>query len=67
MSQPLASDVDPVAEAIANAPKDERPMSDDERRAIAEAKANPNWVHGDVVSAEIAERARREARAKREG
>ncbi|MCW5813343.1 MAG: hypothetical protein KIT84_20105 [Labilithrix sp.] len=34
----------------------DRPMSDEERRAIAEARANPQWVHGDIVSAEIAER-----------
>ncbi len=62
MSQPPAAKVDPVAEAIANAPEDDRPMGDEERRAIAEAKADPHplWIDGDVVSAELAERARRE-------
>lgn len=67
MSGKTEAEIDVVAEAIANAPKDDRPMSDEERHAIAEARANPQWVHGDVVSAEIAERARREAKARREG
>jgi hypothetical protein len=67
MSQKPAAEVDPVADAIANAPQDDRPVSAEERNAIAEAKADPNplWIDGDVVSAEIAEWARRE-RAKQQ-
>ena len=62
MSQKPLAEVDPVADAIANAPRDDRPVSDEERRAIAEAKADPDplWIDGDVVSAEISEWARRE-------
>jgi hypothetical protein len=38
MTQAKPPTHDPVLEAIENAPVDEAPMSDDERREIAEAK-----------------------------
>lgn len=56
--------VDPVVEAAANAPLDDRPMTDEERRLIDEVRNDPNpvWIDGDEVSRKLAERARRERR-----
>ncbi len=66
MSKPK---LDAVADAVANAPLDERPVTEEERRAIGEASQDPQptWVDGDEVSRRLAERARREARPHREG
>ena len=54
--------VDPVSEAIANAPLDDRPETDEERKLIEEVRNDPNpvWIDGDEVSKKLAERARRE-------
>ena len=57
MSNAAGKPRDPLLDALANAPVDERPETDEERAAIA--KATPEWVDGDVVTAMIAERLRR--------
>ena len=41
-----------------DAPVDTFPMTDEEREALAKAKADPRWVDGATVSAMIAERVR---------
>ena len=48
----------PMLEALKRAPLGE-PLSDDERRAIEEARALDKWIPGPQVTAEIAERRRR--------
>ena len=56
MSSAAGKPKDPLLEALANAPVDELPETNDERTAIA--KPNPEWVDGAKVTAMIAERLR---------
>jgi hypothetical protein len=52
---------DPVLAAIESAPLDERPVTEEERLAVKAAKDDPRPpVPGHVMTARIAERARRE-------
>lgn len=56
-----APELDPVAAAVESAPEDERPATAEEIAALREAREDPRpLVSGAAVSAEIAERARRE-------
>ena len=56
-----SSKLDPVAAAVANAPEDERPPTEEEIAALREARADTRaLVAGASVTAEIAERAKRE-------
>ena len=56
-----AGAIDPVAVALANAPEDERPVTEDEVAARRAAKADPRpLVPGGQVTAVIAGRAREE-------
>jgi len=56
-----SDDLDPVAAAVANAPEDERPVTEEEAEALREALADPRpFVPHAVVAAMIAERALRE-------
>ncbi len=57
---------DPVAHAIATAPNDERPMTDEERAAIAEVDAGAAvFIEAAEVRARVAARARDDARPRR--
>lgn len=56
-----AHDADPVAAAVANAPEDERPATEEEIAALREARADDRpFISGAAVTAEILERSRRE-------
>lgn len=55
-----ARTLDPVAEAVANAPEDERPASPEEVEALEEARADGRLVAGREVTAQIAQRSRSE-------
>ena len=55
-----ADDEDPVARSLANAPLDDFPETEEERAAVAAARANPVFVPGAEVTAMLAERRRRE-------
>jgi len=48
--------VDPVLAAIDTAPWDERPVTDEERAALAEARATDDFVDGGEVTAAITRR-----------
>ena len=50
--------VDPVLAAIDAAPRDERPVTDDERAPLAEARATDDFVDGAEVTAAIARRSK---------
>ena len=53
--------LDPVALAVASAPEDERPASEEELQALRDARADHQPpVPGAAVTAEIAERSRRD-------
>ena len=54
------AEFDYVAEAIATAPLDDAPLTDEDIRIMKERRADPQWVDGAVVTAELRERARRE-------
>ena len=56
-----ADAVDPVALAVAGAPEDERPASEEELQALRDAHADHrSFVPAAAVTAGIAERARRD-------
>jgi len=56
-----AEAMDPVAVAVANAPEDERPATEDEVAALRAAKTDPRpFTPGGQVTAAIAARARDE-------
>ena len=50
--------VDPVLAAIDAAPWDERPVTEEERAALAEARATDDFVDGAEVTAAIARRSK---------
>ena len=50
--------VDPMLAAIDAAPWDERPVTDEERAALAEARATDDFVDGAEVTAAIARRSK---------
>lgn len=59
MSTPNAArTLDPVADAVANAPEDERPATPEEIEALDEARTDGRLVAGREVTAQIAQRSR---------
>lgn len=50
-------DDDPVLRSILTAPLDDKPMTEDERQALEEWRANPVGIPHEAVVAELAERA----------
>lgn len=53
-----AKAVDPVLAAVDAAPFDDRPVTDEERALLAEARATDDFVDGADVTAAIAKRAK---------
>src|SRR5262249_47613280 len=60
VASPTADDDDPVRRAAAAAPLDDVPQTEEERAEIARRKANPVLVRGQVVTAMLADRRRRQ-------